>query len=107
MKADGPIRVLVDPDIKELLPDYLANLEEYAAQVADALGRSDFAAIEKIGHQLKGIGTAYGFHWISELGLRMEPAARAEDRAALEPMPAQLRDYLQRIEIVYGFEPRA
>jgi HPt (histidine-containing phosphotransfer) domain-containing protein len=104
MKADGPIRVVVDPDIKDLLPEYLENLATYASQVADALERSDFAAIKKVGHQLKGIGTAYGFHWISELGTRMEPAAQAQDRTALEPVPAQMRDYLQRIEIVWGIE---
>jgi hypothetical protein len=97
MKVEpGPIRVVVDPDIEALIPSYLANLQEYAVQIADALARDDKPALAKLGHQLKGIGEPYGFNWVTQLGIALE-------RGDADPGLADaLPTYLQRVEIVYG-----
>jgi CheY-like chemotaxis protein len=60
---------------------------------------SDFEDLRSIGHNLKGVGSSYGFPELGELGAKIERAARAQDDVAL----AQLIDELARF--VAGAQP--
>jgi hypothetical protein len=50
----------------------------------EALARMDFAAIQIVGHNCKGIGTGYGFPDISSASSAIEVAARAQNLAEVE-----------------------
>ncbi len=60
-------------------PVFLANRCQDAQKVREALAEHDFVAIQRIGHNCKGIGKGYGFPQIGEIGARIESAARAAD----------------------------
>jgi PAS domain S-box-containing protein len=65
-------------------PAFLENRRRDLSKMRDALLARDFATIQHIGHNCKGIGTGYGFPEISSLGSTVECAARARDLIEVE-----------------------
>ena len=65
------------PDlIAERRPAFLASRRNDLEKMRSALAASDFASIQRIGHNCKGIGTGYGFPEVSAIGLAIESAAK-------------------------------
>jgi len=60
-------------------PAFLANRWADLEKLQAALAIHDFPAIQKIGHNCKGIGKGYGFAQISEIGANLENAAKTLD----------------------------
>lgn len=96
------IVVEVPADISELVPGFLDNRREDLARIAEALRTGDFPALRRLGHNMKGSGSAYGFDAISEQGARLERAALAGDCAAVSEAAASLETYLQRVTLRFG-----
>jgi len=88
-----------DEDILELAPGYLANRNKELAVLRDALARGDFDTLRNLGHKMKGSGGGFGFERITELGGNLESAAKMQDALSAERIIAELRDYLDRVEI--------
>jgi hypothetical protein len=76
-------------------PAFLANRRLDLGKMRDALASRDFAAIQHIGHNCKGIGTGYGFPDISTIGSRIEIAARALNVIELEKLIRQFAECIQ------------
>ncbi|MGH8595034.1 MAG: Hpt domain-containing protein [Gammaproteobacteria bacterium] len=92
------IVVRLDPDLRDLIPGFLANRQRDIATVRELVGTRDYAAIRIIGHSMKGAGGGYGFDPITDFGGAIETAALDRDgRKILETVTA-LADYLARIE---------
>lgn len=100
-----PILVVVDPDLGELIPTFLDDVQRLTRQYVAALAGPDRDTIRSVGHQLKGIGKPFGFPWIGAVGEAIEAAAAAGAPEELASMAAALRDYLERIDVVYGPPP--
>jgi HPt (histidine-containing phosphotransfer) domain-containing protein len=100
-QADGPIRVEIDDEIRDLIPRFLDNRRKEVTALEDLLARGDYEAIRRLGHTMKGMGGGYGFDRISELGQRLEQAARAESAGEIRGLVESYASYLERIEIVY------
>jgi HPt (histidine-containing phosphotransfer) domain-containing protein len=75
----------------KLLPSYLASRARDAAILEEALRRSDFDAIARIGHTLRGNGAAFAFPEVSDVGEAIEAAARAQSREGVRDGIARLR----------------
>ncbi|MGB5811474.1 MAG: Hpt domain-containing protein, partial [Polyangiales bacterium] len=73
MRDDPP-----DTAIVELVPGYLARRER-DIQVLRAFveGRSSFEDVTRVGHNLRGTASAYGFPRLGELGAALEDAPEA------------------------------
>jgi PAS domain S-box-containing protein len=65
-------------------PAFLENRWLDLSKMKDAFLTKDYAAIQRIGHNCKGIGKGYGFPDISEVGSNVECAARALDVVEVE-----------------------
>jgi CheY-like chemotaxis protein len=76
-------------------PAFLANRHLDLVKMRDALAARDFAAIQSIGHNCKGIGTGYGFPDISQLGAAIEKAAKASDADDLRESIEEFQTHLQ------------
>lgn len=76
--SDEPIQseFCDDPDMQELIREYVGELPALCARLAAAADAGDAAALERLGHQLKGSGGGYGFPQLSERGAKLESAAR-------------------------------
>src|ERR687885_1752087 len=94
------IRICIDPDMAELIPLFLENRSSDVREIQEALGRGDFALIGRLGHSMKGVGVAYGFDAVTEIGAAIEQAAKAKDAVAVQRWVNDLATYLRRVEVV-------
>ncbi|HVN64732.1 MAG TPA: Hpt domain-containing protein [Candidatus Binataceae bacterium] len=94
------IIVEVDPELLELVPDFIAHKRNDLVTILDAVSRRDFAAIMRIAHRLKGEGASYGFDAISTTGRSLEAATASRDTGGITTLVRELLGYLDRVEIV-------
>ncbi len=71
----------VPPGLKALVPGYLAGRRNDIAILRSALAQADYAVISRLGHNLKGTGTPYGFPDITAIGRLLECAGKESDHA--------------------------
>jgi histidine phosphotransfer protein HptB len=95
------IVVNVESDIQDLVPGFLANRRSDVQRILEALSKGDFDAIRIMAHSMKGAGGGYGFETISEIGAAMEQGAKQGNSIEIERWLAELRDYLERVDVVY------
>jgi HPt (histidine-containing phosphotransfer) domain-containing protein len=100
--TDEAIRVVVDPDLLDLIPGYLARRREDVAALITALDAGDLEAVRNIGHSMKGSGGGYGFGGITEIGSALEQAGKSGDTDDASAALAQLTDYLSRVVVIDG-----
>ena len=93
------IRVTVDRDLEDLIPGFLARRHEDARKIRGALEGSDLETLRVTGHSMKGTGGGYGFLGLSEIGARIEQAAKSADLDAARAGLVELEDYLARLEV--------
>ena len=93
--------VEVDSDLADLVPKFLANRQRDLLQIGEAIDRADNNALLIIGHNMKGVGGGYGFNEITELGKRIEAAAKGGDQAVLREQLDQYKEYLANVEVRY------
>ena len=71
----------VPTEVRELVPGYLRQKCQDLETLRTAMDATDYPALSRFGHQLKGSGSAYGFDGFSEIGKSLEAAANAADMA--------------------------
>lgn len=94
-----PIVAEVDPVLQPLLPTFLTRRRQDVTLIKQELSREGYRAIQTIGHNLKGIGSSYGFHGISEIGKSIERAAEQQDGSAIRRLATELDEYLRRVRL--------
>jgi PAS domain S-box-containing protein len=95
------ITVHVDADLEDLIPEFMKNRRKDILALSEAIEAKDFEAIRVIGHTLKGVGGGYGFHFLTDMGLSLETAAREENGAGIERLIEELSNVIQSVEVVY------
>jgi HPt (histidine-containing phosphotransfer) domain-containing protein len=88
-----------DEDVLELIPVYLAGRRDELGVLQGAAAQKDFETLRGLGHKMKGSGGGFGLDRISEIGGNLESSAKAQDLSAIEQEIADLRDYLDRVEV--------
>jgi len=99
--AEEKIIVLVDRDLEGLIPRFMDNRRNDIVTLGMAVARADYETVGSLAHGLKGCGAGYGFHEITEIGVGLEQAAKANDRQEIQTWIDRLAEYLTRVEIVY------
>lgn len=74
----------IPSELASLVPDFFRHREQDLIKLQKALQEKDYQAILFIGHNIKGIGGSYGFHEISEIGEKLEMAARLHHDKEME-----------------------
>jgi CheY-like chemotaxis protein len=96
----GTILVHANPQIADLVPEFLQNRRRDVGAMLDALDRGDFAPVESLGHGMKGAGGSWGFQAITDIGAALEHAAQSADSDASRKCVSELSQYLDRVEVV-------
>lgn len=92
----------INSDLKELIPSFFSNTREEINKLKDAVSRSDFGTIERMGHSIKGSSYGYGFNHMGLIGLQIEKAARdMHGRSKLPELLRQLIEYTDKVQVVY------
>lgn len=89
-----------DPDLADLIPDFLNNRRRDMTDVNAAIARSDFEFIRRTAHTLKGICRPYGFIYLETLSKRLEVAGQQENLAEVKNIAAEMAEYLDRVQVV-------
>lgn len=95
------VRIHANPDIADLIPEFLENRRNDVAAIQGALLKGDFEIIERLGHGMKGAGGSWGFQGITDIGAAIEQAANRGDAGASLRWAGELSSYLDRLEVVY------
>ena len=93
--------VYVDPDLSELIPDFISNRHKDIQSITASLEKGDMETVRILGHSMKGSGSGYGFDRISEIGGALEKAAQAENDEEIRKWVDELASYMDRVEVVY------
>ena len=92
-----------DPDLKsfinELLPEFMAQLEEMVDNLGLAFAQRDIEAIKSISHDIKGTAGMYGFRQISDGAASIEAAAREESFPRIKTCLDQLYQYYKQASV--------
>lgn len=96
------LTVTVAKDLEDLIPVFMTNRNKEIETLRGALAASDFEQLKLLGHRMKGVGRSYGFIAVSEIGKRVEDAAKTADRAAIDGCIAEYADYLSKVKVVYA-----
>jgi HPt (histidine-containing phosphotransfer) domain-containing protein len=96
-----PIIVTGDPDLRDLIPGYLANRRKDLPVLLAALDEKDLAVIQRLAHRMKGEGGGYGFDAITTIGAALEEAAKQGKVPEVRMLLADLASFLERVHVVY------
>jgi len=99
MEADNRISV-ADPFAKRLMVRYLEHREKDLNSLRTALSQADFETIRIKGHNMYGSGSAYGLDRISELGAKLETAARKQNNADISQLIESLEAFIRNVRVV-------
>jgi histidine phosphotransfer protein HptB len=106
MKADWKnmqrVTVEVDPDLIDLIPDFLTRKRTDLQTMKSALESGDLATIASLGHKIKGEGGSFGFDTLSEIGAALEQCGKRGDRDSAQQLVSDLSQYLEKIDVVEG-----
>jgi signal transduction histidine kinase/CheY-like chemotaxis protein len=98
--ADGSrITVLIEPEMQDVVPAYLEKRKLDLSSYYEALDAGNLAAIQTIAHNMKGTGAGYGFPFLTEIGEKIEAAARAGRRNELKARIDELASWLGKLDI--------
>lgn len=82
-----------------MVSEYLDGCREDLPQLKAALAAGDYEGARRLGHQIKGTGSPYGFPGLTQIGLAIERAASGRLAAELESQIQRLETYLSSVEI--------
>ncbi len=101
--AQNSERIIVqaDPDLKELIPEFLRNRHKDIADILDAVQKCNFETVRILGHSMKGAGGGYGFDVISDIGSAIEIAAKNSDSGEIKNQTTKLAVYLDSVDVIY------
>jgi HPt (histidine-containing phosphotransfer) domain-containing protein len=98
------VTIEVEPDLIDLIPDFLARKRADLATIKAALDGGDLSIIAALAHKMKGEGGSFGFDVMTELGGALEATAKKGDRESARLLATDLFDYLEKLEVVEGPE---
>jgi len=82
-----------------MIPVYMENRHKELAHLRELLGARDFGKIAEIAHRMVGVGSPYGFNFITDQARVMKKAAEARDYGALSQLVNDLGQYLRTVKI--------
>jgi len=87
-----------DPDLGEIVEIFVDEMADRIATLSRQFDASDWEALQRTAHQLKGAAGSYGFDAISQPAARLECALRnSEPEEKLSQATAELIDFCRRI----------
>ncbi len=96
MNDDAPILVRADPDIADLVPQYLNRRRAELGDLQAALQAADTVTLQRRAHRIKGTAAGYGCVELGDLAAELDGAARNGDLRGAERSVAAMEQWLAR-----------
>jgi CheY-like chemotaxis protein len=94
--------VVVDPDLRDALPGFLASRREMVDALARAVAAGTAEPARALAHKLAGSFALYGFHWAAGQGKMIEKRARENRMDGLAAEVDALRRHLDGVQVGTG-----
>lgn len=94
--------VELDPEIRELVPDFLASQQTLLREAEEQVAAGDAGRLRSLAHRLQGTFAMYGFAVASGLASAAEDAAREGDLGQASRHLGDLRAHLAAVEVRFG-----
>ncbi len=91
------LKEVMEDDFGKLIDAYLDDCNYKIPQLPQLLASRDFEQLRRTAHSLKGASSNFGAHELTDLCLRIEQAARAEEEAGLEALIAAAEREQRRV----------
>lgn len=91
--------VELDPDLSDLISEYLENRKKEILTLWDAKNASDWNSLSAIGHRLKGSAGSYGFDELSLVGKDLEDGGKAKDMVKINQALSYYQLLLNKLKI--------
>lgn len=95
--STGAEHAALDAETAALVPAFLEHRRAELSVLEEALATRAFETVYRLGHNLRGSGGSYGFPRLTEIGERMERAAKANDGDGVAREIASLRQHLSEV----------
>lgn len=95
------ITVVIDADLREIIPTFLENRKGDKASMQTALEAGDLKKIESIAHKLAGNAGSYGLPDLGNIGSKMEAECQRGDIEAVKSSIEMYINYLENLHIEY------
>lgn len=83
-----------DPEFQKLICKYLDYLQDSLPNLRNNISIEDFDELRLYGHNLTGSGGGYGFGDITEMGKKINLAAKAKDTELLIQLAGELENLI-------------
>jgi len=87
-----------EPDLNRLRQKFLSNRRRDLEALASALSTHNWAAIQTLGHRMKGLAGSYGFDEIGAIGSLLEKAAGEQEPDRIASGIQELTQILERLD---------
>ncbi len=87
----------VDPDIAELMPQFIENRQKDVKALKQFLELQNYKELGRLGHSMKGSGTAYGFPRLTALGDKIQAAVHKAEKDKIYSLITELEGYLTQV----------
>ena len=94
--------VVVDSALRALVPEFLTSKRANIADALRALQQGDYDTALRVGHQLKGEGSAFGFDQVTAMGAELELAATSADRDGSLRWARAIVEFLDHVEVKFS-----
>lgn len=88
--------VPIDADLMDLVPGFCEARKKEMQLLNEHLKNSDFEAIQRISHTVKGIAAPYGFPSLETLFRSLEVAAKQKDTPTMEQYLQSIQKYVEK-----------
>ena len=87
---------------EEMKRQYLHRRRGDLAKLIEAAANADIEVFHRIGHQLKGNASTYGYDDLEALGIRLEDEMTAFDLAKANGLIREFQEWLEQRELEAG-----
>ncbi|MCC7292813.1 MAG: Hpt domain-containing protein [Phycisphaerales bacterium] len=91
--------VKTDPDLTDIVEEYVAGLPQRLARMQQAVAQSNFDDLKIAAHQLKGSAGGYGYPTLTQAAGRLEQQAVQRTLEQCQASVTDLADMISRVVV--------
>jgi len=99
--SNQPFTVDIDLDMEDIVPGYLENRKKDIVEIQAAIEKGDWDFLKTISHKIKGNAGGYGFDGLSQIGGKLEEAAKTQDLDTFQSEFENMKNYLANVQVNY------
>lgn len=93
--------VVVSGELKELIPEFMANRRKDLQALRVGLSNDDLEGLRLLGDRIKGVAGSYGFGRFAAIARLIEENARQGNRRALDLLVEQYEAHLAKVQVAF------